>query len=477
MLERLERQEKLTGNQWKIIATAGVGDMLDFFDFFLIGYVLAFILKDWNLTYGQSALILISAGLGAVPGAFFWGWMGDVIGRRRVFILTALNVAAATGIMYFTPGQDGWVPGWLFLMFFRFFVGFGNAGLIAVDIPLVQEFVPTYKRGWVAGLTTVLLPAGNVMGAICGAYLAPKIGWRGLFLVGLCPALLVLMIRYWIPESPRFLMRMGRLDEARKALAWALQCDPEEIELPANLVTEVAVERTSWIELFKYPRSMFAACAVALSQTGGVGILMWITALFVMVLKITPADASFLMIWVGILGIVGRGVASWMSDAFGRRWSGFLIGAGGAISMALAGYLHDVYVGTVSVFFVLIMAQRFFGDASYAIIGPYIAEVWPNRLRASGMGFSYGIGNLGKIIGPLGLALVIGSSNYITPKATLDQIFPALLFLAFWYGQAALVFLFFAIETKNVSIEDMETTLSGGANKPALAATGNAAAD
>jgi putative MFS transporter len=459
MLERLERQEKLTSNQWKIIATAGVGDMLDFFDFFLIGYVLAFILKDWNLTYGQSALILISAGLGAVPGAFFWGWMGDRIGRRRVFILTALNVAAATGIMYFTPGQDGWVPGWLFLIFFRFFVGFGNAGLIAVDIPLVQEFVPTYKRGWVAGLTTVLLPAGNVMGAICGAYLAPKIGWRGLFLVGLTPALLVLMIRYWIPESPRFLMRMGRLDEARKSLAWALKCDPSEIALP-KAETEIAVQKTSWVELFKYPRSMFVACAVALSQTGGVGILMWITALFVMVLKITPADASFLMIWVGVLGITGRVIASWMSDVFGRRWSGFLIGAGGAITMALAGYLHDVYVGTVSVFFVLIMVQRFFGDASYAIIGPYIAEVWPNRLRASGMGFSYGIGNLGKIIGPLGLALVIGSSNYITPKATLDQIFPALLFLAFWYGQAAVVFLFFAAETKGVSIEEMDSRLS-----------------
>jgi putative MFS transporter len=476
MLERLERQERLTANQWKIIATAGVGDMLDFFDFFLIGYVLAFILKDWHLTYGQSALILTSAGLGAVPGAFFWGWMGDVIGRRRVFILTALNVAAATGIMYFTPDQDGWVPGWLFLVFFRFFVGFGNAGLIAVDIPLVQEFVPTYKRGWVGGLTTVLLPAGNVMGAISGAFLAPHIGWRGLFLVGLTPALLILMIRYWIPESPRFLMRMGRLDEAREALAWALQCDPKEIDLPAAAAAEIAVEKTSWLELFRYPRSMIASCAVALSQTGGVGILMWITALFVMVLKITPAEASYLMIWVGILGIVGRAVASWMSDVLGRRWSGFLIGMGGAITMALAGYLHDVYVGTVSVFFVLIMIQRFFGDASYAIIGPYLAEVWPNRLRASGMGFSYGIGNLGKIIGPLGLALVIGSSNYITPKATLDQIFPALLFLAFWYGQAGLVFLLLGIETKNISIEEMESALAAGGRKPVLV-TGNAAAD
>jgi MFS transporter, putative metabolite:H+ symporter len=152
-----------------------------------------------------------------------------------------------------------------------------------------------------------------------------------------------------------------------------------------------------------------------------------------------------------------------------------VIGMGGAIAMALAGYLHDVYIGTVSVFFVLIMIQRFFGDASYAIIGPYLAEVWPNRLRASGMGFSYGIGNLGKIIGPLGLALVVGASDYVSPKATLEQIFPALLFLSFWYAQAGLVFLFFGIETRNVSIEQMERQLNGGSRKPSLVVAGDAA--
>ena len=137
--------------------------------------------------------------------------------------------------------------------------------------------------------------------------------------------------------------------------------------------------------------------------------------------------------------------------------------------MALAGYLHDVFIGTVSVFFVLIMAQRFFGDASYAIIGPYIAEVWPNRLRASGMGFSYGVGNLGKIIGPLGLAIVVGASDYVSPKATVDAIFPALLFLSFWYAQAAIVFLVLAFETKGVSIEEIDARLSDVRGRPATA--------
>ena len=113
--------------------------------------------------------------------------------------------------------------------------------------------------------------------------------------------------------------------------------------------------------------------------------------------------------------------------------------------------------------------QRFFGDASYAIIGPYLAEVWPNRLRASGMGFSYGIGNLGKIIGPLGLALIVGSSNYVSPKVTLDAIFPALLFLAFWYGQAGLVFAFLGIETKGRSIEEISSTLDARGPAPGVA--------
>jgi MFS transporter, putative metabolite:H+ symporter len=461
MLEHLERQQRLTRNQWRIIATANLGDMLDFFDFFLIGYVLAFIIGSWKLTFGESAMILLASGLGAVPGAFFWGWMADKIGRRKVFMATALNVAIATGIMSMTPDQDALVPGWLFLAFFRFFVGFGNAGLIAVDIPLVQEFVPSYKRGWVSGLTTVLLPAGNLLGAVSGAYLAPLIGWRGLFLVGLAPALLVVMIRAWVPESPRWLLRMGRMEEARKSLAWALQIDPKQIALPTTIPDEV--KAVPWLQLFKYPRSVAAACLTGLSQTGGVGLLLWITTLFVLVLRITPAEASYLMIYVSLIGIFGRLFCAYLSDAIGRRWAGMLIGLGGAVTMVLAGSLNSVWVGGVSLFFVLVMVQRFFGDGSYAIIGPYIAEVWPAQLRASGMGLGYGVGNLGKIFGPLGLALIIGSSNYVTPKATLDAIGPAFLFLAFWYALAACAFWLVGFETQGRSIEEIDRSLTEGA--------------
>jgi MFS transporter, putative metabolite:H+ symporter len=83
MLELLERQQRLTLNQKKIVFATIVGDMLDFFDYYLIGFVLAFIVGPWHLTYGQSAIVLLSSGVGAIPGAMFWGWMADKIGRAR----------------------------------------------------------------------------------------------------------------------------------------------------------------------------------------------------------------------------------------------------------------------------------------------------------------------------------------------------------------------------------------------------------
>src|SRR6516165_3370280 len=205
-LELLERQKRLTVNQWKIISAAILGDMLDFFDFFLIGYVLVFIVTQWKLTFLESGVILLAAGVGSIPGAFFWGWMADRIGRRKVFIATVLNFSLATGIMAATPDQYGW----LFLAFFRMLVGVGQAGMVVVDLPLAQEFVPSSKRGFVGGLVTSTVSVGGALGALSATYLGPVIGWRGLFLIGLLPAALTLLIRAWVPESPRWLIRKGR---------------------------------------------------------------------------------------------------------------------------------------------------------------------------------------------------------------------------------------------------------------------------
>jgi len=457
MLRLLEQQEQLTANQWKIIFAAILGDLLDFFDFFLIGFVLAFIVGPWHLTHGQSATILLAAGIGAVPGAFFWGWMADKIGRRTVFIATALNFSVATGIMALTPDQGGWI----FLAVCRFFVGAGAAGLVVVDLPLVQEFVPSSKRGWIGGLVTSTVSVGGLLGAASGAFLEPLIGRRGLFVVGLLPALLTLLIRAWVPESPRWLIRKGRREEARGSIAWALQINPNEIELPATLPE---VQHTPWRELFNYPRSVVLTALTSLMQTSGVGLALWATTLLVVIIKIKPNEASYLMIWVSLTAFVGRLFCSYLSDAIGRRWSGILACTAAAATLVLAGYWANLFIGAVSVFWLMLMVHSFFGGGSYAIIAPYLAEVWPGGLRASGMGLGYGIGNLGKIISPLGLALIIGSSNFVKPEATLEGIIPAMIFLAFWAVLSALAFLFIGIETKGRSIEEIDAALT----KPVL---------
>src|SRR5207244_3377082 len=143
MFEILDRRANLTGNQIKILTAAIIGDALEFFDYFLIGFVLAFLIGPWKLTFGQSAVVLMSSGIG---------------------------------------------------------------GLYCVDLPLVQEFMPSSKRGWVGGIVTCVIPLGVGLGAVMGALVGSG-QWRLLFAVGVLPALLVLLVRLWVPESPRWLCR------------------------------------------------------------------------------------------------------------------------------------------------------------------------------------------------------------------------------------------------------------------------------
>jgi MFS transporter, putative metabolite:H+ symporter len=451
MLELLDRQQTLTINQWKIFTACVFSVMLDFFDFGLIGFTLAFFVRDWHLTFGQSGAILFASGIAAIPGGIFFGWLGDRSGRRTVFMTTILTFSLATGMMALTPERS-----WIFLAVMRFVVGLGVGGMAAADLPLLQEFMPAAKRGWIGGLSIGLLPLGPLLAAFLSAYLGAVIGWRGLFACGLLPALMAFVIRLWVPESPRWLFGQGRFEEARRSLAWALQIDPRDIALPASLPEQ---RQAAWVELFKYPRSIAAACLTGLSQTGGVGLALWGVTLLALVLKVSPAEASFLTIWLALIGIPGRVFGSWLSEAFGRRYAGAFAGLLAALVTSLAGYLHDAYLGTVSVFYVMLFVHSFFGNGNASIVFPYMAELWPASLRASGFGLVYGMSNLGKFIGPAGLAVIAGAGNYVSPKATLAAIVPGFNYFAVWYLLAVAAFLFIGIETRGRTIEELDAAL------------------
>jgi putative MFS transporter len=475
MFEVLDRQERLTGNQKRIITAAILGDALEFFDYFLIGFVLPFMIGSWNLTFGQSAVMLLSSGIGAMLGAAVWGWAADRIGRRPVFNLTILNFSLATGALAFTP--DGAFGFW-YLVLFRFLVGFGVGGLYCVDLPLVQEFMPARKRGFIGGLVTCFIPVGVMFGSVLGAFLAPVVGWRGLFAVGVLPGLMVLLVRLWVPESPRWLLRQGRVADAKRSLAWALEMDPARLPDPRPEDMSTTGTHTRWTELFRHPRSLVVSWFGNLgAQTGVYGVTLWAPTLFVLLLHVAPADANKLMIGLTLGGVIGRVAFSLMSERIGRRRAGGLLGFGAALGLVLAGAFHDSMIGGVSAFWLLLVITFFFADGGFAIVGPYAAEVWPAHLRTSGMGSAYGFGGIGKVIGPLGLALVVGSANVVKPEASVENIMPAFLYLAAWFAMAGAVYLFLGIETRGRSIEEIDRSLVGEAPQEGVAANDPLALD
>jgi putative MFS transporter len=179
------------------------------------------------------------------------------------------------------------------------------------------------------------------------------------------------------------------------------------------------------------------------------------------VLKVSPAEASFLSIWLALIGIPGRVFGSWLSEAFGRRSGGILASLLAAFALSLAGYLHDAYFGAFSVFYLMLLLHSSFGNGNFSVVFPYMAELWPAQLRASGFRLVYGISNLGKFIGPAGVALIAGASNYVSPKATLAAMIPAFNYFAVWYLLAVFAFLFIGIETKGRTIEELDAAIAG----------------
>jgi MFS transporter, putative metabolite:H+ symporter len=281
-------ERPLTGRQKKIVSAAVLADMMEFYDFFLLGFIVSIIVVPWDLTYGQTAVLILTGGVGSIVGAFGWGAMADRVGRRPVFIATVLTFSLSTGLMALVP--DG---SWALLALLRFFVGFGVGGLYSVDLPLVQEYVPTRQRGLIGGIVTVFVPAGLLLGSVLSSTLGDEIGWRGLVLIGALPALFSLYIRTVVPESPRWLLQQGRTEEARRAVAWALEIPPEQVDLSET----PAQPRARLRELFRYPRSLAVSWggnfAAAASEYG---IILWGPTLLALSLDLSPEKAASLFI-------------------------------------------------------------------------------------------------------------------------------------------------------------------------------------
>ncbi|RKP57846.1 MFS transporter [Pararobbsia silviterrae] len=446
------RSPPLTANQWRVLAFCAIAGMLETMDMYVIAFVLAVITQPWHLSYGTSAVILFSSGIGAVCGSFVWGHVADRIGRKKTVIATIFTCSAASLALAFVPSGN-----WVLLAALRTLLGFGTGGFF-IFVMLVQEFMPAGNRGFACGVVSTAAGGGLLLGALCASFLMPHIGWRGMFGIGALPAVLGLLGQFFIPESPRWALAHGYTDLGRRTLAWALG-PSAEIERIVQAHGAVP-QRPRWRQMLAHRRSFFSGALINFGVvTGYYGTVLWAPTLLSQVLGIPGSQAAKLMIGFSLAGLLCRFATGWLSDRIGRRACGAVAACGTTLCLLVAGLVGHGDLFVSALFWLPFGLAFVLADSSFAIMAMYTSEIWPSGLRGRGSGISYAIGSIGKIIGPLGLSVVVGSASLIRPEATIQSIVTAFCYLGAMFLLAGLVYVLVARETKGRTLEQIDQQL------------------
>jgi MFS transporter, putative metabolite:H+ symporter len=416
--------------------------VLDFFDFFLIAFVMAVIGPQWHLTYAQGALILYGAGIGAIIGSLVFGALGDVFGRKLQTVIGTLICAVAAGLIGFLP-TGAWVP----LAVLRFLVGFGLAAGVTPALTIVVEQTPTRWRTGLTSFFVVFASAGTLLASFTSALLLEAFGWRGVAMTGFVAIIVGILVWAFVPESVRWLTAKGRYAEARAAVARQLGMPLERVPLPTTGPRAEPKGRLS--ELYSVnPRLFWQTILIwGGSASAAYGYYLWGPTIVALALHVSAAAAAKYFIYVAGAGVVGKIIVSLIAGKLGRRPLGVLFGFVAVVLLCLAGYFNPVLVGGFPLFVVLVAASAFFVEGGFSNLAPYTVEQYGVRLGSRSSGLGQAANGVGKILGPLALALLAGSGNVIAPKATAAAVFPAFVLLGAVMLAVALAYLFLGVET------------------------------
>ena len=436
----------LNRRYWVSFALLSALFVLEFFDFLVVGYLLAVLGPQWHLTYGQSALILYSGGIGSILGALVFGGLADAWGRKTQMIIGTFICAVAAGLIGLVPSGA-----WQIFAVLRFFVGVGLTAGVTPSLTILVELTPTRRRTLLTSFYIVFASAGGLLASSTSAALLAALGWRGVAMLGVTPALVGVLIWFFVPESVRWLVAKGRFGEARAEVAKHLDVPQRSVPLPT--VAPAAQPRGSLAELYHHPRMFWETILIwGGSSTAGYGVYLWGPTIVALALGVSVPKAAAYFVFVALGGVVGKIVVTFLAPLTGRRPLGVVWGIGGVLALAAAGYYHAVILNGVPLMVILLCASTFFIEGGFSNLAPYTVESYGVNLGARASGLGQAANGVGKILGPLSLALIAGSSNILSPRATADAVFPAYLFLAFCMALVALSFLILGVETHGKTI-------------------------
>ena len=379
----------ITREQWRTLAAAHVGYMLDAADVFLYVFALNRIRAEFSLTNGQAGMVATITLLAAAAGGIVGGALTDRLGRTRMLVYT---------IVVYSIGSAGTAlsSGLASLVFWRAIVGLGLGGEWAAGAVLVSETWPAKHRAKAIGWMQSGWAIGYLLAAAASALILPRYGWRWLFAVGFLPAIAAVAIRRGVKE-PEVWQR--RTTSAGPSYGLIFRAPLLRTTVRATALT-TSVLFAYW-GLFTWLPGFLSAPVSA----GGAG------------LSILQGSTWMMPTQIGaFFGYISFG---WLADRMGRR-------PAFALYVSVAALLTPLYGATrsESLLFLLGPFIGFFGTGFFSLFGVMLAELYPTAVRASGQGFTYstgrGLGALAPyIVGTLadryglGASLAINSAFFL----------------------------------------------------------------
>jgi len=386
-----------------VIVIAALASLFDAGDAYLYGFAIPGIAKEFGAKPAQLGLIGSMTLLGMCLGSFMWGYIADKVGRKPAFTLTLLMFSILCGVCGLAPSIG-------FLYGARFLMGMGIGGSIPVDASILAEFAPARIRGYSGGALPIAWPVSTFIASSTALFVLPRYGWRGLFFVGVVPALLVFWIRRNVPESPRWLANRGRFEEARKALHYldikddaiersraAVQNEPPLPMLPPAVFRDLFTPEMR-------TRTIHTWMLWVLPLMASWGMNFWIPQLFVKFYGLPVQSAVKNMLYISFFSIAGRFLVYFLSEKVGRK---FFI----TLGFSMAGILLFPLIGvhTASAFFWFAAWYQFFMEMGLCGSTIYVPEVYPLHIRVLGASTAMGLGRIGGAIGSFVIGACVGA--------------------------------------------------------------------